>query len=149
MIKFLLRFLGISSGLPKPDRAIDDVAVTENISRFIFQNNHFKSGEAKTAAFLPRNAEISVCRIDNLSETDIWDIAINRVGAKRNPPKNPLARADLTVESIIKNEGLKVVSDPTPFPQHANIVGWPLSKDEQKMLALELAKSASLRLKPA
>jgi len=34
--------------------------------------------------------------------------------------------------------------DTVPHPLHANIIEWPAEKDEQKMLAIEIANNATL-----
>jgi len=79
--------------------------------------------------------------IDNigLSVEQLWAIG-KSVAAKRSLLLH--GRADTNV-STVKDQELSV--RPTPLPEnlnHANIDGWPTSKSEQKIKALEIAKTA-------
>ncbi len=56
-----------------------------------------------------------------------------------------LARAELNVANIT-SVGLQVEVDDTP-PRHANIIGWPLEKDEWMSLAQQLATFATLKIR--
>jgi hypothetical protein len=79
--------------------------------------------------------------IKDLSEEEIWThgetYAANgrTLRARATTKKGALDRVKLTLQIV------------TPPPLHANIVGWPAGKDEQKALALELAQSAELTLR--
>ena len=120
------------------------VADDEPLTRFIFQSSHWRStkNKVKGAAFMPppANLKTSVSRVGSLTNGEIWSIGVT-VGGKRGPPK---ARGDV-IEQRVLQVGLDVEPAPTPDnPRHANIVGWPTEKDEQKLLALELARFASL-----
>ena len=44
--------------------------------------------------------------------------------------------------------GLRVEVNGTPFPRHAEIIGWPDAKHEQLMRATTLAKVLRLELDP-
>lgn len=101
----------------------------------------------KHAAFMPHKGEVSVFRISNLSEKDIWDIGINHVGVMRggNPPK---ARADIFVAEV-KNTGLNVVSETSNHELHANIIDWPEGRDDQLNLATELANASKFYIRNA
>ena len=92
----------------------------------------------------PLNLKLSVFRIGNLSEPEIWKIGIKKVINKMNKPTNLHGRADIQALNILGNN-LQIEPDNTP-PRHANIIGWPELKEEQKSMAQELAAKASLRL---
>lgn len=103
----------------------------------------------KHGAFLPSPnpetsvLEVSVFRVFGLSDEEIWSIGD---AGLRPPGRSTLyARGDLTVTSVERNR-LQVAPDDVP-PRHANIVGWPDEKSEQKLRAIELAASVLLRTK--
>ena len=56
-----------------------------------------------------------------------------------------LGRADIIASSVL-NQKLRVESDSAPHPRHANIIGWPPDKGEQKEIALVLAAESQLHL---
>lgn len=96
----------------------------------------------KYGAYMPApNGETSVFRTSNLSDGEIWDIGYKYVA---EPSMRSLyARGDTTAATIRKT-GLDIVPETTPHPLHSNIVKWPSEKDEQKMLAVEIANQATL-----
>jgi hypothetical protein len=89
------------------------------------------------------NGETSVFRISNLSDNEIWEIGTSEVAQKRGLPL--LGRADISAFHVF-DKNLKVIPDNKP-PRHANIVGWPEEKSEQKLIAMELAENAQLHLR--
>lgn len=121
------------------------ISFSEDLSKFIFNNSQFSSQNkrVKYSVFIPpRNKRLSVFRIAELSENEVWEIG-NAVGIERN--LKLLARADIKVSSVTKI-GLGIDADDIP-PRHANIVGWPDEDSEIKLKALELAEKAQLHLK--
>ena len=48
--------------------------------------------------------------------------------------------------TTVRETGLTIDPDNDP-PRHANILGWPEEKSEQKLIALELSESAKLKLR--
>jgi hypothetical protein len=88
---------------------------------------------------MPYNGETSVFRISELLNTEIWDIGIKEV-VKEEQGKSLIGRADV-LTSIVTGNGLEVIPQEPP-PRHANIVGWPDEKSEQKQIAMELAAEA-------
>lgn len=121
----------------------DTVGDEERLARFIYESSKFSSQKcrAKPGAFLPDNrGETSICRTSNLTDADVWAIG-DRIREIRS-----LARADFVALNATAH-GLAIDAVPEDgYPQHAVIVGWPASKDEQKALALELANSLTLRI---
>ena len=82
--------------------------------------------------------------IDELSQIEIWQIGDDVAGKPRN--LSAVARADLEASAVIESQ-LAIQLDAEPHPRHAVIVGWPMEKDEQKALALELCARAMLRIR--
>jgi hypothetical protein len=144
MAQFLKRLFAIFYGSAHKSSQQDSVAASEQIARYILTKKHISvtKGIVKPAAYMPApNGETSVYRISNIAENDIWDIGRKYVAG---PSKRTLrARGDTTAEVITKT-GLEISPETTPHPLHANIVNWPSEKDEQKMLAVEIANEATL-----
>ena len=124
------------------------------LSRFAFTRSWIsKIGGGfrfKYQAFMPRSAhgrplELSVFRVDGLSEEEIWSHARKYA---LPPGRNIHGRADVTSEAITATGPLRVDCDDSP-PRHANVVGWPKEKDEQLALAQDLASEARSIRPPA
>lgn len=73
-------------------------------------------------------------------DEEIWDIG-DLLGQARS--RSPLARADFDV-SVVREANLIVEADPEPHPRHINLCSWPVSKDEQKAIALLLCARSVL-----
>ncbi|MBF0566085.1 MAG: hypothetical protein HQK89_12680 [Nitrospirae bacterium] len=118
---------------------------SEYLTTFIFSKNQFSllNGRVKKYAFIPpKHRRLSVFRISELADHEVWEIG-EKVGILRELPL--LARADITVLSV-NNAGLYIDADDNP-PHHANIVGWHEKDSEIKLKATELAESAQLYVK--
>lgn len=125
---------------------LEQVRPEENLTRYILHANHFSIlyKRVKYAAFMPApNGETSVFRISNLTDNEIWEIGDREVTQKRNKPL--LGRADILAFHVLNNK-LEIIPDNNP-PRHANIIGWPREKSEQKLVAMELAESSQLYLR--
>ncbi len=124
------------------------VSFTETISRYILSKNDFTKNRIKYSAFIPYpHLELSIYRIDSLTEAEIWNIGQVEVANKRGKPL--LARGDVTVAQVGEVSGLEVTPDTDPESHylHANIINWPKMKSEQKLRAVELADRAQLFIK--
>ena len=121
---------------------VEPITQSEVLSRFIMQANWYRLSDNRVryAAFMPnpKNGETSVYRISGISDREVWEIGDREVGLKRDKPI--LGRADIGASFIIM-KGLNVVPSEPPV-RHANIVGWPEEKSEQRLVALELAAEA-------
>ena len=121
---------------------------SETIARFIFSSSDYRSSDqtVKHAAFMPdRDMAASVYRIDGCSEDEISQIDQKYVSGQRTDEKVSKGRADILVRHVRKAQ-LNVVSNPSPHPRHADIVGYS-SEVENRMKAVELAQQAKLVLK--
>ena len=101
----------------------------------------------KPNAFMPNvnsvtgKPETSVYQVSGASEDEIWAIGKGVVALSG---RTLYGCAMLKVEDI-KRAGLSLLADNNP-PRHANIVGWPDVKSEQKLFAERLAGAAKLIL---
>ena len=92
----------------------------------------------------PADLQLSVFRTQGLTEEEIWAIGQKEVIEKAPTPKTLYGRAEI-IASDVKKVGLGLAPDDTP-PRHTNIIGWPQVKSEQKLMALQLAEDALLKL---
>ncbi len=119
---------------------------SENISRFILSKNHFAASKKriKYNAFLPYpHVELSVFRISGLPDNQIWEIGQKIVAQPQS--KTVKGRADFLAAHVTENE-LSIIPATNPHKLHANIIGWPENKSEQKLIALKLKDKAELKL---
>jgi hypothetical protein len=121
---------------------VEPVTPCEVLSRFIMQTNWYRLSDNRVryAAFMPnpKNGETSVYRISGISGREVWEIGDREVGLRRDKPI--LGRADIGASFVI-TKGLNVVPSEPPI-RHANIIGWPEQKSEQRLVAIELAAEA-------
>lgn len=148
MMKYLKRFLTILIDyFLKKDSVAEEINSQEVIARYITSQRWYSRQKdiVKPQAFMPPpNLKLSVFRIDNLSEPEIWKIGIKKVINKMNKPTNLHGRADIQALKIF-DSNLQIEPDNTP-PRHANIIGWPELKEKRISIAQELAAKASLSL---
>ena len=112
----------------------------EIISRFIFSSRYYSSTGVKHSAFLPPNDcfDISVYRIQNLSEEEIWEIDDKYVSGMRG--KQSLGRADFKL-SVLHSINLTFDPNGIPHPRHANICfSESMTKETQRLIAMKLAE---------
>lgn len=125
--------------------AFDEVpGQNEILSRFIFSDSHFRRGrgEVKPDAFLPSPEflETSIYRAAGLDRSEI-QVAGGIAGASSG--RSLKAWADV-LAGVVLEVGLSVRPDNQP-ERHAAIIGWPEQKDEQIVLAQQLAEAATLQ----
>lgn len=127
---------------------IEPIKNNEPLARYILESSQFSrlKNIVKPSAFMPApNLQLSVFRIEGLDQKAIWELGEKEVVSRIIPIKTLYGMAKLLALSA-KSAGLRIDPDDTP-PRHANIIGWPKEKDEQKIIAIELATQASLVLK--
>lgn len=119
------------------------VAASERLARFLLSSRHFsrENRRVKPDAFIPHPyAELSVFRVKDLEEEQIWQIGKQIA----EPQGKPLyARAEIPVGEVLAS-GLQVVPNEPP-PHHANIIGW--ARDDraaQRLVAAVLSARAHL-----
>lgn len=119
-----------------------NVDPSETLSRFLVNGDIRASDNTiRHGAFLPpaSNLKLSVFRVYNFSDGQIWALAAEKVEPARGPV---IGRGDLSVAKIIENK-LKVMPDKDPASRHADIVEWPDNRDLRATIAKVLAAHAS------
>lgn len=117
------------------------ILTNELLARYITSSRWFRKQDrtVKQDAFIPPEnpLELSVTRHLTLTEDNLWKIG---KGIVKDTPRTLHGRADVETKQVLAQK-LEVVPQPvSDNPNHANIVGWPVEKNERKMRALELAK---------
>lgn len=145
-LKTLLQRLKEST---RSNYTLHKVESSERITRYLLNKSGRFSPESrrvKYAAFLPaKNGETSVYRTSSLDDSIVWNIGKQYVADPQS--KEIKARGDLKALHVLKL-GLEIEPTKLPHPRHANIINWPKEKDEQKMLAIELANQSLLLFPP-
>ena len=136
---------------------MNGISQDEVITCFIFSDKHFArtSGTVKFRVFMPPlvskdppvySPDVSVCCISATSDNKVfpdekvWEIGLKHV---QKPNRRMKARADLLVSDVYENN-LKVIRDPKPYREHANITPFPPDRLGCQMLATELARVSKL-----
>ncbi len=120
---------------------VPPIAENELLARFIVNSNETRSdGTVKPKLFLPYSrVELSVNRHREASIDETW-----RVGTEvaRERKKSLYGRADIRAGSC-RIDSLQVIPKPIlpKNPNHADITGYPLKKEDQMSLAEKLAAS--------
>jgi hypothetical protein len=136
--------MSLPSGLP------EHVADGEDLARFLTSSGHYNATAVKPAAFMPspKNGETSVFRHGAEPLEELKSIAQAEVGADRR-----IHGAAIVKASVVREAQLEICSKEPPA-RHADIIGWPWSKDdpdfgkaEQKQLAAVIAQKANLPLR--
>lgn len=86
----------------------------------------------------PPNLRLSVFLVSNLSDQQIWELAVENVEPARG---TVIGRGNLSVSQVVARR-LKVSSDVDPTSRHANIIDWPEDRDERATIAKDLAADA-------
>jgi hypothetical protein len=118
-----------------------DISPSEFVSRYLIKENIRSDGVVRHGAFIPPafNLKLSVFRIYDLSDEDIWALAVEKVEPARG---KVIGRGDLRVSGIIENN-LLVEPDEDHGSRHADIVGWPNDRNHRATIAKVLAALAS------
>lgn len=117
----------------------------ERLARFLRHSSQYSAvaNRVRHSAFMPpRSRRLSVFRISDMGDQEIWALAADVV----SPDREVKARADLTPHHV-RAAGLEIESEPSPHPRHADIIAWPSDKPEQMDAAKELAVQATLVLR--
>jgi hypothetical protein len=88
--------------------------------------------------------KLSVFQIRGMAEDEIWNLGERTV--VRSSVRTLYGRADIHVAAV-RETGLEVHPDNNP-QRHANVINWPMEKSKRKLLALQLAERANLKLHP-
>ncbi len=121
------------------------VESNEWLARFILNRIHLRQDRTvRQDAFIPHPwPDLSVTRHLQLTQTELWKIGQD---VAREVGKTLHGRADVQAFAFQRRE-LRVVEAPLPEnPNHANIVGWPIEKSAQKIIAQQIAAAAGKAL---
>ncbi len=120
----------------------------ELLARYVTQSGQYRSSDnqVKPNLFIPHPYEaLSVTRHLKANESEIWAIG-NDVSSAMG--RQLYGRTDIKAGKF-KVESLRVVEKPLiNNPNHADVEGWPIAKEDQKAIALKLAASASKLIFP-
>ncbi len=141
----LKQFLRMSSLLSKiwskNSGAKNAVERHERVTRFIVKSDYFTGERVKWNAFSPyknpasHRLETSIYRELRLTAAEIWRLGRKHVeNLEQN--REIKARGSGPVSPILER-GLALDVNGPPEPIHADIVGWPAEKHEQRQLAME------------
>jgi hypothetical protein len=123
------------------------VGPDETLARYVLHSKYVRSDHTVTQnAFIPHPwPDLSVTRHLRATEDEIWTVG-ESVATQLN--KTLYGRADF-VAVVCLSKNLAVNPDPIPEnPNHANISAWPTEKHTQKIIALEIAATASFVANP-
>ncbi len=125
------------------------VDISEILCRFVFSPRYVRSnGTVRHNAFVPKpnqKLKLSVTRSEDPVADGIWNIG-RQIEAGRT--ERLQGRADVIVPVVLAQD-LRI--EPAPVDgnrMHANIVGWPAEKQEQLMVAKEIANRATYHRVP-
>jgi len=131
-----------------------NIAPDEKLTYFISSKSGFSrtKNEVKARAFSPVKAspnELSVYCITSLNESQVWEIGKKYVEGKQKIK----ARADFPASIFHENQlfhdkNIKVISDPYPHQQHANITPIPTNREDRDEIFRELALLSELVVRP-
>lgn len=113
----------------------------EELSTFVFRQNQIvkSTNSVHYTRLMPRRnktkagrLETSICRSAILNSAEVWRICAEHFD--RNAPKAAIGRGVGKASSVIDVE-LGFDADGTPYPEHANIVGWhdEVGKPEEEL----------------
>lgn len=128
---------------------VPPVTDAELLARYVTTSRHFRSSDntVKQDLFMPHPyIELSVTRHLDATEPEIWEVGVD-VAAQID--RKLYGRTD--IQSCYCNiDSLQVTAKPIlpKNPNHADIEGWPSAKQDQKVIALKLAASASKLIPP-
>jgi hypothetical protein len=125
---------------------IPAVADDELLARFIVNSNEFRSDNTvRPKLFIPyKYVALSVNRHRDCSEEEIWNVGYS-VAEERQRALH--GRSDIRALSC-RIGPLDVAPKPLlpANPNHADVTGFPTTKEDQQALAVKLASAASKRM---
>jgi hypothetical protein len=118
------------------------ISDAEPLTRFVTDDELLRaSGDVHWRAFRPKpaEAELSIARISDLPDGNVWDLGETLAGATGRPVHG---RADFTkpnVQAARYNGSRMTAVDDEPPTRHALITGWPVDSQARKVLAMAIA----------
>ena len=118
----------------------------EVVARFAIDKSYFRTsdGTARHTAFMPQEGEVSVFRIHDLAQDEIWEMGNREVVSRRG--RRIRGRLDLLTGYAVNTGATVCVAEPPV--RHAVISGFPDDPGKIKQRAIDLARLARFRLAP-
>jgi hypothetical protein len=128
---------------------VPPVTDAELLARYVTTSRHFRSSDntVKQDLFMPHPyIELSVTRHLDATEPEIWEVGVD---VADQIDRKLYGRTDIQAHDC-NIDSLQVTAKPIlpKNPNHADIEGWPSAKQDQKVIALKLAASASKLILP-
>lgn len=118
------------------------VGPNENLSRFIFSSRHFgrQPPRVKAEAYMPHRGEVSVFRVDGLTNAKIWEIGI-KIATSRDRPL--YARGD-TAAHKVRRIGLEAMPAEPPLHHARSWAGQKTTSHVRSLWRCNLLRSRLL-----
>lgn len=138
MINLFRKLSNLFVGRLRSEASSPKVIRSEPIARFVNDERDIdkRTNSLKAKRLLPKRnkdgqPETSVCRIQFLSDSKIWDICDEYVD--KISPRQTIGYG-ASPASVVLDSGLNFKADGIPFHEHANIIGWKndMSSDESQ-----------------
>lgn len=116
------------------------IAPPSPISRFIYDSDKIRKqgNRPKPGAFMPEpyenGWETSVCRMDTCDNERVWHL-----GRTCRIDRTLRARIDFDVQDVVDNALACHTAPRDGFDEHAVVIQWPADKEQQKVIAVNLA----------
>ena len=125
---------------PEPPPSVHD---DELLARFILFSGWFRKDQTvRPDGFIPHpHPDLSVTRHFGLSESQLWQLGQDTADAR--PNATLYGRADLKTVDVRRQKLQVIAASFRKNLNHANVTGWPPDKPSQKIIAQELAASAT------
>ena len=125
---------------------IPAVADDELLARFIVNDNEFRNDDTvRPKLFIPyKRVALSVNRHRDCSEAEIWNVGYSVAEQRKRTLRG---RSDIRALSC-RIGPLDVIPQPLlpANPNHADVTGFPATKEDQQALAVKLAAAAGKRI---
>lgn len=122
---------------------VQEVGASEVLARYVLQSSHVRRSNqsVKPDAFVPHpHKDLSVTRHLRATEDELWSVG-QAIAVARGITL--YGRGDISASHCMAQR-LSVKAAPIEKnPNHANVSDWPADKASQKMIAQELAATAS------
>lgn len=121
---------------------IPEVSPDEVLARYVLHSSHMRADRTvKADAFMPYAlVEMSVTRHLQASEAELWQVGAEVAAARQ---RTLHGRADIAAQTCLRQKLSVVASAVEGNPNHANVANWPADKPGQKIIALEIAATAT------
>jgi len=130
------------------DETVARYVLASKVSRLVFED-----GGAKPQLFYPyKHVDLSVNRHLDCTQEEVWRFGN---GVAEHQGKTLQGRFDISVNDCtigsLKVEASQIKDHPSGVPDnpnHADVIGFPETKADQKVLGLNLAEKAGKRIPP-